>query len=105
MNRKSTLLYVFQILFLSVLIINLAHATCETDRSGIVHCSQYPGGGAALGVNGNVVCGKGECLRNKFGRFECSIVEGGGAGRDHRGSVRCLGGCEEASEKHCELAK
>jgi hypothetical protein len=104
MNRKSTLLYVFQIFFFSV-IINFAHAACETDRSGIVHCSRYPGGGAALSVDGNVVCGKGECQRNKFGRFECSIVEGGGAGRDHRGTVRCLGGCEEASEDRCELGK
>ncbi len=83
------------------LIASVSHAACESDRTGIVYCSRYAGGDAVLGPDGTVVCGKGECLRGKFGRFECSKVAGGGAGRDRRGIVRCLGGCAEASEDLC----
>lgn len=82
-------------------IISVCYAACESDRMGIVYCSRFAGGGAVIGPDGTVICGKGECRRGKFGRFECSAVPGGGAGRDRRGIVRCLGGCEEATEDLC----
>ena len=104
MNNSNCIAIIF-----SVLIFNFtpssAHAACTVDRSGTVYCSSYPNGGAELSLNGTVVCGKGECARNRFGLFECSTKVGGGVARDSRGIVRCLDGCEDASETLCELGK
>ena len=87
------------------LIYPVAHAACAMDRTGTVYCSRFAGGGAELGRDGAVVCGRGECARNKFGQFECSTKIGGGAARNRWGLVRCLSGCEIASESLCEEGK
>ncbi len=42
---------------------------------------------------GNVVCGKGECVADQYGKVFCAN-EGGGAIRDQYGDVKCgVGSC------------
>jgi hypothetical protein len=54
---------------------------------------------------GTVVCGKGECKQNSFGTVYCSTIQGGGAAVSNMGSIKCLGGCEQASEWMCEQGR
>ncbi len=43
--------------------------------------------------DGNVVCGKGECVADQYGKVFCAN-EGGGAIRDQYGNVKCgVGSC------------
>lgn len=102
---SKIILTVSSVLVMLSLITQVVHAACAMDRTGTVYCSRFAGGGAELSPEGAVVCGRGECARNKFGQFECSMEAGGGAARNRWGLVRCLGGCEAASEKLCEEGK
>lgn len=97
------------------------HAACETDRFGVVYCgrgdcakdregnvycSMYFYGDALMDKNGDVVCGKSQCLPSvKFDDFYCSTIEGGGTKLDRMGFVKCYGGCEKASSSMCENEK
>ena len=60
-----------------------------------------PNGGISRDSIGRVVCGKGQCVKDRIGRVACSTVPGGGAIPDSIGTPRCVGGCEEASEQNC----
>jgi len=76
---------------------------CAKDRLGNVSCSKYFYGDALMDKNGDIVCGKSQCLSGtKFDDFYCSTVEGGGAKLDRLGNVKCYGGCEKASASMCE---
>ncbi len=75
---------------------------CDISNSGIVSCSIYKQGGAAVNTQGRVDCGKGQCLQNNAGRVWCSIQEEGGAETNISGQVKCYGGCEPGSESMCE---
>ncbi len=102
---SKIILTVSSVLSAFALVTSTAHAACTMDRTGTVYCSRFAGGGAELSREGTGVCGRGECARNKFGQFECSMEVGGGAARNRWGLVRCLGGCEVASDKLCEEGK
>ena len=76
---------------------------CALDLTGHVSCSKYQFGHALVNKEGNVVCGKGQCVESvRFRDFYCSAVEGGGADRDRLGEPKCYGGCEKASALMCE---
>ena len=45
-------------------------------------------------INGEVVCGKGECIRDRYGKVHCASA-GGGALKDGYGQVQCgIGFCK-----------
>ena len=75
---------------------------CQQDNAGLVSCSIFKDGGAALNSQGRVVCGKGQCIQGSTGSVLCSIEEDGGAAINQGGQVRCYGGCEPGSESMCE---
>lgn len=75
---------------------------CDISNSGIVSCSIFRKGGAAVNAQGRVNCGKGLCLQNNAGQVLCSIQEEGGAAINISGQVKCFGGCEPGSESMCE---
>ncbi len=78
---------------------------CDLSDSGIVSCSVYKRGGAAVNSQGRVNCGVGQCLQNISGSVICSIQEEGGAAINISGQVKCYGGCEPGSETMCESAR
>jgi len=79
---------------------------CAKDNEGNVFCSKYFYGDARTDENGDVVCGKSQCLPGvNFKDFYCSTVEGGGAKPDRLGAVKCFGGCEKATSSMCESVK
>ena len=73
---------------------------CLLDAIGRPVCAP-PNGGIAEDSIGRVVCGSGQCVVDGIGRVLCSSVPGGGAIVDSIGSPRCVGGCEEATERTC----
>jgi hypothetical protein len=38
---------------------------------------------------GEVICGKGECQRDRYGRVRCSMFQDGAAVRDRHGEILC----------------
>lgn len=51
------------------------------------------------------MCGTGYCAKDYLGKVWCSVEQGGSAATDTYGKVKCLGGCEAGSSKHCEEAR
>ncbi len=82
----------------------LADRHCKTSIPGRVICPP-PNGSIATDPLGNVVCGRGECLKNAAGVWMCSIELGGHVGRNASGQVVCTGGCEPAAANTCETAR
>jgi len=74
--------------------------SCHLDSISRPVCAP-PNGGISEDSIGRVVCGKGQCVKNRIGRIVCSTVPGGGAILDSIGTPRCVGGCEDASEQYC----
>jgi hypothetical protein len=77
---------------------------CATDQYGKVFCAKE-GGGALRGQNGNVKCGVGYCAIDDLGEMQCSTTPGGSAATDSYGKVKCLGGCQTASQQLCEVGR
>ena len=77
---------------------------CATDQYGKVLCARE-GGGAIRDRFGVVRCGVGKCAVDDNGRVMCSNQPGGGAAMDSYGTVKCLGACENGSERRCEAAR
>lgn len=74
-------------------------AGCVQMLTGII-CPP-PNGGVSSGLDGQVVCGPGECARNSKGVVKCSSVSGGGAILDINGEVLCVGGCIDGQLNYC----
>ena len=81
-----------------------APQTCLTTSAGQVICPP-PNGSIAADAAGQVVCGRGECLKDSAGRWMCSIEVGGHVGQSANAQAVCTGGCEQASASLCEAAK
>jgi hypothetical protein len=77
---------------------------CATDQSGKVFCAR-DGGGAMRDQYGDVKCGVGYCATDDLGQIKCSRKPGGGAATDSYGKVKCLGGCESATQQLCEVPR
>ena len=77
---------------------------CATDQYGKVLCAKE-GGGAIRDRNGVVRCGVGMCATDDQGRVRCSTQPGGGAAMDSSGKVKCLGACQDGTEKRCERGR
>lgn len=73
---------------------------CLRDLSGNVGCPPL-GGEVHMTLSGQVVCGKGRCVRDVFGKITCAAAPGGAVTQDATGNVACAGGCEEASAVAC----
>ena len=77
---------------------------CAIDQYGKVFCAKE-GGGALRDREGNVKCGIGFCATDDMGQVHCSTTPGGGAATDSYGKVKCLGTCQAASQRLCEVAR
>ena len=77
---------------------------CATDQYGKVLCAKE-GGGAIRDRYGAIQCGVGMCATDDGGRVRCSTQAGGGAALDSYGKVKCLGACEDGTERRCEVAR
>ena len=75
---------------------------CLRDLSGKTSCPPM-GGEVYMTLSGQVVCGKGRCVRDPFGKITCSSVPAGQISQDAMGNVACAGGCEEASASYCQV--
>ena len=76
-------------------------AGCVQMLTGIL-CPQ-PHGGVSSGLDGEVVCGPGECVRDQKGVVKCSSVPGGSAILDINGVALCVGGCVLGSKQQCAV--
>jgi len=74
-------------------------AGCVQMLTGIV-CPP-PLGGVSSGLDGEVVCGPGECARDQKGVVKCSSRPGGSVIVDINGQVLCVGGCVLGSRTLC----
>ena len=72
---------------------------CMSQLSGWV-CSP-PNGGMETDINGNVVCGPGQCARDSTGKVMCSSVPGGAVVIGTNGKVLCVEGCVAAASSYC----
>lgn len=77
---------------------------CEKDDHGKVYCADF-GGGAIRNNYGKVLCGVGYCAKDDMGKAWCSTVQGGDAAIGSNGKVKCLEGCEAASNDKCQEAQ
>jgi hypothetical protein len=96
----------------------LAQAQCVTDRTGATRCppadtqcvaNRYgdwtcsaPGGGAAVNVNGEPVCGPGACVTDINNVVMCSTQSRGSAALDRYAKAVCTGGCVAATPQQCK---
>ena len=76
-------------------------AGCVQMLNGII-CPP-PNGGVGSGLDGEVVCGPGECARDQKGVVKCSSRPGGSVIVDINGQVLCVGGCVRGDRKHCAV--
>ena len=77
---------------------------CSNGRDGRVYCAAERYGTAVRDEQGEVVCGVGRCVQDILsgsGQIMCSREPGGDAVRTLDG-ISCLGGCEPATQAHCE---
>ncbi len=71
-------------------------------QDGRVYCAAEPDDTAVMGSRGGIVCGASRCAQDVVsGQIMCSRKPGGDAIRTLDG-VSCLGGCETATQAHCE---
>jgi len=102
MKKLSRNLFLF-ILCLSSRVA-VAHEGCYFNPMSRPVCAP-PNGGILQDKRGEPVCGKGQCLNDKFGRIVCSSQAGGFAAKDSRGEVVCTEGCEPASAALCQIPR
>jgi hypothetical protein len=74
---------------------------CAKELNGDIYCPPM-GGDILVTLSGQVVCGKGRCVRDLFGKTTCSTQPGGQIAQDVSGRITCAGGCEEASKANCQ---
>lgn len=74
---------------------------CSNGRDGKVYCAAERDGTAVMDEQGVIVCGVGRCVQDLYGQMMCSRAPGGDAVKTLDG-VKCLGGCEPATQAHCE---
>lgn len=75
---------------------------CIADSNGVIWCSRYHEGDAAITSDGQVLCGKGQCAKDINGQVFCSSEIGGAVLTDSHGRVRCYGHCQPATADNCE---
>ena len=75
-------------LFLSLTSVSFANGNCAQDRSGKIVCAP-PGGTITTNKNGDVVCGKGNCVITASGTIYCSSQPGGNAVINGEGKTVC----------------
>jgi hypothetical protein len=75
------------------------------DTHGRVLCSRHYDGDVAITIDGQVLCGKGDCALSREGLVVCSSKIGGAVLLDSRGRVRCYGQCERATADDCESVR
>ena len=64
---------------------------CISDRLGRIWCSRYQDGDARITNEGQVLCGKGQCVEAGDEEIDCSSETGGAVLIDNRGNARCQG--------------
>lgn len=74
---------------------------CHMSLDGKVSCPPF-GGELLVTLSGEVVCGKGRCVRDPFGKITCSTQPGGSITQDASGRVMCTGSCEPATAANCQ---
>lgn len=74
---------------------------CAKELNGDIYCAPF-GGDIVVTISGQVVCGKGRCVRDVFGKTTCSTQPGGQIMQDVSGRTTCAGSCEEASTAYCQ---
>jgi hypothetical protein len=65
------------------------------------HGGHYEGD-AEITLDGQVLCGKGQCATDIAGNVFCSSEIGGAVLIDSDGHVNCYGRCEPATAENCE---
>ena len=90
---------------LFILIMNIGSVSaqqCARDFLGQISCAPN-GGDVARDIIGNLVCGRGKCVRFTIGggTIMCAKIPGGAATFDVSGQPICSGGCEEAKKEYC----
>ena len=75
---------------------------CFKDLSGKISCPPI-GGEVYMHLSGEVVCGKGRCVRDPFGKVTCSSLPAGQIVQEPSGRILCAGSCEEASAAYCQV--
>ncbi len=73
-------------------------SACFKTPEGLV-CPP-PQGGIARDTRGLLLCGPGQCARDRNGQVKCSSVPGGEVITDW-GEVLCVGGCVEGRMSDC----
>ena len=91
-------------LILSLVSIAFANGNCAQNRSGNIVCAP-PGGTITTNKNGDVVCGKGNCVITASGTIYCSTQPGGNAVINGEGKAVCAGLCVSASPNSCVGAR
>jgi hypothetical protein len=91
-------------LFLSVASVSFANGNCAQNGEGKIVCAP-PGGTITTNKNGDVVCGKGNCVITSSGMVLCSAQSGGNAVINGEGKAVCAGLCVSASAKICVGAR
>ena len=91
-------------LLLSVASVSFAKGNCTQNSSGKIVCAP-PGGTITTNKNGDVVCGKGNCVITVSGAIYCSTQPGGNAVINEKGIAVCAGLCVSASPNICVGAR
>ena len=91
-------------LFLSVASVSFANGNCAQNSAGKIVCAP-PGGTITTNKNGDVVCGKGNCVITASGTIYCSTQPGGNAVINEEGKAVCAGLCVSASQNTCVGAR
>ena len=104
-TAKNMGMYIVVIgLFLSLASVSFAKGNCAQNRSGKIVCAP-PGGTITTNKNGDVVCGKGNCVVTISGMIYCSTQPGGNAVINGEGKAVCAGLCVSASPNICAGAQ
>ena len=95
-------------LLLSILCLSsslaFAHQGCDFNPAGRPFCAP-PNGGIMKDQRGNLVCGRGQCVSDRYGKVVCSAQPGGFAIQDTNGEVVCTEGCVPASPALCQVPR
>jgi hypothetical protein len=100
---SAGMLFPFLLIFLmGILPYAYAHQGCIEDALGKIICPP-PGGGIEKTATGEIVCGKGECVKTFTGSIKCSRQAGGYSYIDKKGHAVCTEGCEDGSRSLCQI--
>lgn len=91
-------------LCLSLASVTFANGNCAQNGEGKIVCAP-PGGTITKNKNGDVVCGKGNCVITNSGMILCSTQPGGNAVIAEEGKAVCAGMCMSASKNTCVGAR